>query len=192
LGYNSFSAKVTAKVTAELLPLNDSDAHLALHLTGTFYAKGRAMRHQQTFGIWLRQRRKALDLTQAQLAQQAGCSLSAIRQFERSVLRPSRQLTEQLAEHLLIPRDQHPAFMRAARMASTPDDPAVSIAAPSQLSPMFRGQASFPVPATPVLGRGTIWPSCTLACFSQICACLVSPVHQGWARRAWPSSLPQI
>jgi DNA-binding XRE family transcriptional regulator len=95
LEYNSFSAKVTAKVTAELLPLNDSDAHVALHLIGTFHAKGRAMHHQQTFGIWLRQRRKALDLTQAQLAQQAGCSLSAIRQFERSVLRPSRRLTEQ-------------------------------------------------------------------------------------------------
>ena len=44
------------------------------------------MHHQPTFGIWLRQRRKALDLTQAQLAQQAGCSLSAIRQFERSVV----------------------------------------------------------------------------------------------------------
>jgi hypothetical protein len=47
-------------VTAQLLPLNDSDAHLALCLTGTFYAKGRAMHDQQTFGIWLRQRRKAL------------------------------------------------------------------------------------------------------------------------------------
>lgn len=111
------------------------------------------MHHQQTFGIWLRQRRKALDLTQAQLAQQAGCSLSAIRQFERSVLRPSRQLTEQLAEQLLIPSEQRTAFMRAARMASTLDDPAASLATPSQLSPMFRGQASFPVLATPLLGR---------------------------------------
>jgi transcriptional regulator with XRE-family HTH domain len=39
------------------------------------------MHDQSTFASWLRQRRKALDLTQAQLAQQAGCSLSAIRQL---------------------------------------------------------------------------------------------------------------
>jgi predicted ATPase len=80
--------------------------------------------------------------------------LSAIRQLERGVLRPSRQLAEQLAEHLLIPRDQHTAFIRAARMASTPDDPsAISLATPSHLSPMFPGQASFPDPTTPLLGR---------------------------------------
>jgi len=78
-GVQYFSPEVTVKVTGQLLPLNDSDAHSALHLTGTFHAKRRAMHHQQTFGIWLRQRRKALDLTQAQLAQQAGCSLSGWR-----------------------------------------------------------------------------------------------------------------
>ena len=36
------------------------------------------MHDQLTFASWLRQRRKALDLTQAQLAQQASCSLSAL------------------------------------------------------------------------------------------------------------------
>ncbi len=79
------------------------------------------MHDQQTFASWLRQRRKALDLTQAQLAQQASCSLSAIRQFERGVLRPSRRLTEQLAEHLQIPPD-----LRIAR--PRPDDEAADIA----------------------------------------------------------------
>jgi predicted ATPase/DNA-binding CsgD family transcriptional regulator/transcriptional regulator with XRE-family HTH domain len=111
------------------------------------------MHDQLTFASWLRQRRKALDLTQAQLAQQVSCSLSAIRQLERGVLRPSRRLAEQLAEQLQIPPDLHMTFLRAARTLSTSGDPAVPFATPSHLSPMFRGQASFPDPTTPLLGR---------------------------------------
>jgi predicted ATPase/DNA-binding CsgD family transcriptional regulator/transcriptional regulator with XRE-family HTH domain len=122
-------------------------------LIGTLKARDPAMHDQQTFGSWLRQRRKALDLTQAQLAQQASCSLSAIRQFERGVLRPSRQLAEQLAEHLQIQPDLRIAFLSAARTPSTSGDPAVPFAAGPLLSAAFPGQASFLDPATPLLGR---------------------------------------
>jgi predicted ATPase/DNA-binding CsgD family transcriptional regulator/DNA-binding XRE family transcriptional regulator len=147
------SAEVTVKVTAQLLPLNAQRALLALRLIGIFKAKDRAMHDQQTFGSWLRQHRKALDLTQAQLAQQASCSLSAIRQFERDVLRPSRRLAERLAEHLQIPPDLRIAFLGAARTPSTSGDRAVSFAAGSPPSAGFPEQARLLAPATPLLGR---------------------------------------
>jgi transcriptional regulator with XRE-family HTH domain len=83
------------------------------------------MHDQPTFASWLRQRRKALDLTQVQLAQQAGCSLSAIRQLERGMLRPSRRLAEQLAEQLQILPDLRMAFLHVARTLSASGDPAV-------------------------------------------------------------------
>ena len=34
-----------------------------------------------SFGEWLKQRRKALDLTQNELAERVGCSLATIRKF---------------------------------------------------------------------------------------------------------------
>ncbi len=35
-----------------------------------------------TFGEWVKRRRKALDLTQGELANRAGCSVSALRKIE--------------------------------------------------------------------------------------------------------------
>ena len=130
------------------------------------------MHHQQTFGIWLRQRRKALDLTQAQLAQQAGCSLSAIRQFERNVLRPSRQLAEQLAERLQIQPDLRIAFLSAAARLRRGQL--------GRFSPQHsQGRLAFLPQQRHCSAERTIWASCMPACFGQMCACLVSPVHQG-------------
>ncbi len=40
------------------------------------------MQHPASFGTCLRQRRKALDLTQAEVAKCAGCSVSALRKIE--------------------------------------------------------------------------------------------------------------
>lgn len=56
------------------------------------------------FGAWLQQRRKALDLTQDDLARRGGRSLSAIRQIENGKRRPSRQVAELLADHLRVAR----------------------------------------------------------------------------------------
>ena len=49
------------------------------------------------FGIWLRQRRKALDLTQEQLAATIDVSLPTIVKIEAGQRRPSRQVAELLA-----------------------------------------------------------------------------------------------
>jgi transcriptional regulator with XRE-family HTH domain len=59
-----------------------------------------------TFGTWLKKRRRHLDLTQNELAEQASCSVDMVRKIERDVRRPSKQLAELIAETLNIPQDQ--------------------------------------------------------------------------------------
>lgn len=58
------------------------------------------MEHTDSFGYWVLRRRKALDLTQAELAQQVGCSLNLIQKIERDARRPSRQLAERLRKEI--------------------------------------------------------------------------------------------
>jgi predicted ATPase/transcriptional regulator with XRE-family HTH domain len=70
---------------------------------------------ETSFGNWIKRRRKALDLTQEQLAQRVGCSTSAIFKIEADERRPSRQIAELLAQHLEIPADQHALFLKIAR-----------------------------------------------------------------------------
>jgi ATP/maltotriose-dependent transcriptional regulator MalT/transcriptional regulator with XRE-family HTH domain len=70
---------------------------------------------ETSFGSWIRRRRKALDLTQAELAQRVGCSTSTIIKIESEERRPSRQIAELLARHLEIPPDQHSIFIKVAR-----------------------------------------------------------------------------
>lgn len=67
------------------------------------------------FGEWLKQRRKALDLTQAELAELAGCSIFTLRKFESGERRPSKQLAGLLAAPLDIPPELIPTFIRVAR-----------------------------------------------------------------------------
>ena len=68
-----------------------------------------------SFGYWLRRRRKALDLTQEELARTVSCSRFAIRKIEADERRPSRRLAERLAEKLSIPAQEREAFLDAAR-----------------------------------------------------------------------------
>lgn len=68
-----------------------------------------------SFGRWLQRRRKALDLTQEELAQRVGCAAETLRKIEADVRRPSRQIAERLAEALEIPEADRAAFIKAAR-----------------------------------------------------------------------------
>ena len=68
-----------------------------------------------SFGDWLKRRRRALDLTQAELADQVGCSAAAIRKMEAEERRPSVQITERLAEIFAIPEQERANFLRFAR-----------------------------------------------------------------------------
>ena len=57
---------------------------------------------EYSFGSWVKRRRKALDLTQDELARRVGCSLSLIFKIESDERRPSRQIAKLLAEQLEI------------------------------------------------------------------------------------------
>ena len=68
-----------------------------------------------SFGYWLRRRRKALDLTQEALAQRVCCSGFTIRKIEADERRPSRRLAERLAASLAIPEAEWRDFLDTAR-----------------------------------------------------------------------------
>ncbi|MDX1415769.1 MAG: AAA family ATPase [Candidatus Promineifilaceae bacterium] len=81
-----------------------------------------------SFGYWVRRRRKTLDLTQSTLAQRVGCSVVTIRKIERDERRPSRQMAELLADHLLIADTERDNFIRMGR-----GDFVASIASPLEI-----------------------------------------------------------
>jgi len=68
-----------------------------------------------SFGAWVRQRRRALDLTREELAAQVGCSIVTIRHIEADERRPSKQLAARLADYLQLSPEERPAFLQAAR-----------------------------------------------------------------------------
>jgi predicted ATPase/DNA-binding XRE family transcriptional regulator len=78
----------------------------------------------QTFGGWLRRRRRELDLTQEALAQLVGCARITIRKLEADDMRPSRQLAELLVERLAVPADERASLIRFSRGGS-PTNPAL-------------------------------------------------------------------
>ena len=70
---------------------------------------------EQSFGYWLRLKRKALDLPREELAERVGYSAATIRKIEDEERHPSEQVVEHLAEFFQIPSDQRTAFLRFAR-----------------------------------------------------------------------------
>jgi oligopeptide transport system substrate-binding protein len=70
------------------------------------------MENTTSFGYWVRRRRKALDLTQANLARQVGCAPVTIKKIEGDERRPSRQMVERLADCLAIPAAERDRFIQ--------------------------------------------------------------------------------
>lgn len=107
-----------------------------------------------SFGEWLKERRRALDLTQEELAERAGCSVFALRKIESGERRPSKQLAALLADALQISDEDKPTFIRVARGDLTlgrlhafhPDSRPASLS--SQPAPHH-----LPLPPSPLLGR---------------------------------------
>jgi class 3 adenylate cyclase/DNA-binding XRE family transcriptional regulator len=91
------------------------------------------MREVPSFGAWLKRRRKALDLTQAALAQLVGCSVVSIRKIEADEQRPSRQTAERLAHHLQLAPHEQATFVQFARLGLDEAPPALPIPAAAQL-----------------------------------------------------------
>src|SRR5215831_6335154 len=76
-----------------------------------------------SFGSWLKHRRKALDLTQAELADQVGCSVTALRKIEADERRPSKQIAERLGDALAIAPEERPTFIAFARRSTSASPP---------------------------------------------------------------------
>jgi len=92
-----------------------------------------------TFGAWLRQQRRAADLTQGELAARVPCAKGTIRRLESDDLRPSKQLAARLAEVLNVPPALRAEFIDFARQGmKTARTPAVVAA---------KGQAQAEAPA---------------------------------------------
>ena len=68
-----------------------------------------------SFGRWLQRRRKALDLTQAELSRRLGCATVTIHKIETEQLRPSRQMAHRLPEELAVAPNERDSFVRFAR-----------------------------------------------------------------------------
>src|SRR5918998_2251201 len=73
------------------------------------------MEDTASFGTWLKQRRKALDLTQAELARRVGCAMMTIQKIEADERRPSKEIAARLAVALELPPGDQAAFAKVAR-----------------------------------------------------------------------------
>jgi WD40 repeat protein/serine/threonine protein kinase/DNA-binding XRE family transcriptional regulator len=67
------------------------------------------------FGRFVRTRRRALDLTQEELARQVGCAAITLRKIEAGDMRPSQQVAARLAAALDVSVEEREDFIRAAR-----------------------------------------------------------------------------
>jgi transcriptional regulator with XRE-family HTH domain len=113
------------------------------------------MDDQASFGYWVKRRRKALDLTQDELARRVGCALSTIRKIETDERRPSRQMAERLAELLELGVHERATFLKAARAEQAVDQ----LIAPTAQIDLQRPKSAqttppnLPAPTTQLVGR---------------------------------------
>src|SRR6266540_570334 len=68
-----------------------------------------------SLGVWIKGRRKALDLTQDALTALVGCSKHLIAKIEGDARRPSREIATLLASHLQLAADERVRFIQVAR-----------------------------------------------------------------------------
>src|SRR6266542_5419564 len=108
--------------------------------------KEAAMEGNASFGYWVRRQRKALDLTQAELARRVGCAEGTIRMIEADARRPSRQLAARLADHLAIAPQHRATFIQSARGELAAD----RLAPPMTFN---RRRTNLPLQPTPLIGR---------------------------------------
>jgi len=104
------------------------------------------MAGRRSFGQWLKQRRKALDLTQETLAKRVGCALVTIFKIEADQRHPSQQIARLLAEQLDIPPAERDRFVAFARSGQARDEAAL-------WGTPFHPANNLPNPPTPLIGR---------------------------------------
>jgi predicted ATPase/class 3 adenylate cyclase len=103
-----------------------------------------------SFGAWLRRRRKALDLTQAELAQRVSCVIGTIKSIEADARRPSKQMAERLAAVLELGSEERALFLKVARAELSADRLALpttvarAVGGKALQSPTIAKQAALP------------------------------------------------
>jgi len=95
-----------------------------------------------SFGNWLRQRRKALYLTQGELSKRVGCAAVTITKIEADQRRPSKEFAMRLAEVLEIAPEKWSAFIDFARSESQ-----------AGATHIFHSKNNLPAQLTPLIGR---------------------------------------
>src|SRR5688572_14188037 len=85
------------------------------HQGNRLHRRQRSMDGRASFGLWLRQRRQNLRLTQEDLAERMACSSSMVRKIEAGDRVASQQMAELLAESFDIVADERAAFIQFAQ-----------------------------------------------------------------------------
>ena len=106
-----------------------------------------------SFGVWVRRRRKALDLTQDALARRVGCALSMIRKIEADERTPSRQIATLLASALEVPAAEREQFLHAARAELAVDQLAAPTATAAPEPPLVSACRAAPSPSCSPISR---------------------------------------
>jgi predicted ATPase/transcriptional regulator with XRE-family HTH domain len=100
-----------------------------------------------SFGRWLMQRRRSLELSREDLAEIVGCARVTIAKIEQDERRPSRQVAERLAEALKLPPDERGGFILWARGVAEGEAPSLPF---QPTSPRPAIESSLPVkPSAP-------------------------------------------
>lgn len=113
------------------------------------------MQPADSFGYLLKRLRKGLDLTQVELAAKVGCTAAAIRKIEADERKPSLQLAELLANHLLIPAENRTTFLQLARHFQSSDALQVNSISlePAKTKSDFPFPTNLPAPLTLLIDR---------------------------------------
>ena len=108
-----------------------------------------------SFGVWLKQRREALRLTQRELASLTYCSVAMLKKIEADERRPSPELAELLATSLQVAEADQRVFIAVAR-GERPLDAIWHLQSETALPTIALHSPDpdpLPKPATPFIGR---------------------------------------
>lgn len=110
------------------------------------------MAELQSFGYWLRLKRKAHDLTREALAERVGCSTATIRKLEAEERRPSEQIALLLADVFDVSQPERSAFVQFARHGQA-FSPASQAESQPWKAPILSASFKVPSPITCLVGR---------------------------------------
>ena len=104
------------------------------------------------FGAWLKQQRKARQLTQEDLAERLACSSALVYKIEAEERTPSGQLAALIADWLEIPDIERSAFLSFARGGLKLDARQAEARFGYGSAVRTISAASLPMPLTPLIG----------------------------------------